>query len=80
MMTLSSKIEGVGEFRAGGVFSINKGAMAGFFGTVLTYVIILMTWPGAEDDNIPDYLKDLCCYAFNDLRKETEQHLNYVRN
>ena len=74
------KLEQNGGFRAAGFFLINRGTATAILGTIMTYLIILMTWPGPEDDNIPDYLKDVCCYAFNDLNIETGLHLNHVIN
>ena len=63
------KIENNGGFTAWGFFQINRGTLTSLVGTFLTYTLILMTWPGTEDDSIPDYLKDLCCYAYADLTK-----------
>ena len=74
------KLEQIGEFRAAGFFPINQGTVTAILGTIMTYLIILMTWPGPEDDNIPNYLKDVCCYAFNDLNKKTGLDLNQVIN
>ena len=74
------KLEQNGGFRAAGFFLINRGTATAILGTILTYLIILMTWPGPEDDSIPDYLKDLCCYTFNHLSVETEIYLNHVIN
>ena len=65
------KIENNGGFRAGGFFQINRGTVTSLVGTFLTYTLILMTWPRPEDDSIPDYLKDLCCFAYADLTNQT---------
>ena len=64
------KLEQTGGFRAVGFFDINRGTVTAILGTTLTYLIILMTWPGPEDDNIPDYVKAVCCHAFNHLSEE----------
>ena len=72
------KLEQGGEFRAAGFFPINHGTVTAILGVIMTYLIILMTWPGPEDENIPNYLKDVCCYAFNDLSKKTGLDLKQV--
>ena len=72
------KLDQGGEFRAAGFFLINQGTVTAILGTIMTYLIILMTWPGPEDDNIPNYLKDVCCYAFNDLSKKMGLDLKQV--
>ena len=75
-----SKIEENGGFRAGNFFLINLETVTAMVGTILTYIIIFLTWPGAEDDYIPDYLKGVCCFCFNQIRKETNTTVNEVRN
>ena len=74
------KLEENGGFRAAGFFLINRGTVTAILGTIMTYLIILMTWPGPEDDSIPDYLKDVCCYTYNHLSEDTEIFLNHVIN
>ena len=74
------KLEQNGGFRGAGFFSINRGTVTAILGTIITYLIIMMTWPGPEDDFIPDYLKDVCCYTFNNLSEDTEIYLNHVIN
>ena len=73
------KLEKNGGFRAAGYFLINRETATAILGTTLTYLIILMTWPGPEDDHLPDYLKNLCCYTFKRLSEETDIYLNHVR-
>ena len=60
-------IENNGGFTAWGFFQINLGTVTSLIGTFMTYLLILMTWPGPEDEAIPDYLNDLCCYAYADF-------------
>ena len=60
------KIENNEGFTAYGFFQIKRGTVTSLIGTFLTYTIILITWPEAQDDSIPDYLKDLSCYADTD--------------
>ena len=64
------KLEQNGGFRAAGFFFINRGTVTAILGTIMTYLIIMMTWPGSEDDYIPDYVKDVCCHAFNHISEE----------
>ena len=73
------KLEQNEGFRAAGFFLINRGTLTAILGTTMTYLIILLTWPGSEDDHIPDYLKNLCCYTFKRLSEETDIYLNHVR-
>ena len=75
------KLEQTGGFTAVGYFYINRGTVTTILGTTLTYLIILMTWPGPEDDNIPEYIKAVCCHAFNHLsKKELDIYNNQVIN
>ena len=78
-MDTISKIVENGGFRAVGFFHINLGTVTALVGTILTYAIILITWPGAEDDNIPDYLKGVCCYTFNEICNKTGINVTKVR-
>ena len=73
------KLEQTGGFTAFGFFNINRGTVTAILGTTLTYLIILMMWPGPEDDYIPDYVKAVCCHAFNHLsKKELDIYNNQV--
>ena len=79
LMDIASEIESNGGFRAGNFFTVNRATMTSFIGTILTYLIILMTWPGPEDDYIPEYLKGVCCFAYNEISQDTGIIVNKVK-
>ena len=78
LMDIISDLEQNGGYTASNFFQVNRETVTGILGASLTYLFLLKTWPSLEDRSVPDYLKGVCCFAFNDLTHETGINLNQV--